>query len=89
MTYRALGQAASTCPAPSQRSTMTYPMKLVASWGAWPDTSCPQWLYTGNPTSTLSTTDALISLKYQVVGFSALAFAVGLGVGVHYGRRRS
>jgi hypothetical protein len=69
-----LGQA--TCP--TGPSTMRFPHNIVASWGAWPDPSCPGWLYNSNPGwGQLSTSDALLSLKYQVVGVGVAGLLLG------------
>jgi hypothetical protein len=86
--YSHLGQnaAASRCPT---QSTMTGIRKFISTWGAWSDPSCPGYLYVSDPTAgSLSADDALLSLKYQVVGFGALALAAGLGIGAMAFRRR-
>lgn len=81
--YATAGLGQATCP--TGASTMRFPYSIVASWGAWPDPSCPAWLYNSNPQwGQISTHEALLSLKYQVVGFGI----AGLLLGYMFGGRR-
>jgi hypothetical protein len=58
--------------------------RVILSWGAWPDTSSggdPLFLFSiakdGRPAPTISTAEALTSLKYQVAAAGVAGLALG------------
>jgi hypothetical protein len=64
--------------------------RLTMSWGAWPDPEHPEVLYTGGGRGvTMSTSQALVSLKYQVVAAGVVSLAVGILSGAWFARRRT
>jgi hypothetical protein len=63
--------------------------RVMMSWGAWPDLEHPEVLYTNQGRGvTMSTNQALVSLKYQVAAAGVGALVVGGLIGYFTGGRK-
>jgi hypothetical protein len=63
--------------------------RVTQSWGAWPDADHPQVLHNNERSGpTMSTAQALVSLKYQVAAAGAAALVLGGTIGYFSGRGR-